>query len=102
MAARFRECLPGPGTVSSSLHHVDGERHVSQSTHRTPAAHLCRAGRILCCIMAAITDIRAAAPSIPLSRPTRIATRTVLAREFVLVWIEAGGLTGVGYTYAGT
>ena len=52
--------------------------------------------------MAAITDVRAVALSIPLATPTRMATRTVLAREFVLVWIAAGGVTGVGYTYAGT
>jgi len=36
-----------------------------------------------------IADVRAVALSIPLARPTRIATRTVLAREFVLVWVEA-------------
>ncbi|MGH2370142.1 MAG: mandelate racemase/muconate lactonizing enzyme family protein, partial [Chloroflexota bacterium] len=52
--------------------------------------------------MAAITDVQAVALSIPLARPTRMATRTVQSREFVLVWIEAGGVTGVGYMYAGT
>jgi L-alanine-DL-glutamate epimerase-like enolase superfamily enzyme len=53
--------------------------------------------------MATIADVRASALSVPLSVPTRIATRTVLAREFVLVRVEADdGQTGVGYTYAGT
>jgi L-alanine-DL-glutamate epimerase-like enolase superfamily enzyme len=50
-----------------------------------------------------IAEVRAVALSIPLARPTRIATRTVLAREFVLVWVDAAdGRSGVGYTYAGT
>ena len=53
--------------------------------------------------MAKVVEVRAAALSIPLARPTRIATRMVLAREFVLVWIDADdGRTGIGYTYAGT
>jgi L-alanine-DL-glutamate epimerase-like enolase superfamily enzyme len=55
------------------------------------------------CPVATIADVRAVALSVPLARPTRIATRTVLAREFVLVWVEGDdGLRGVGYTYAGT
>jgi L-alanine-DL-glutamate epimerase-like enolase superfamily enzyme len=53
--------------------------------------------------MAAIVDVRAVALSVPLARPTRIATRTVRAREFVLVWVDGDdGVAGVGYTYAGT
>jgi L-alanine-DL-glutamate epimerase-like enolase superfamily enzyme len=41
--------------------------------------------------------------AIPLSVPTRIATREVLAREFVLVEVETDdGALGVGYTYTGT
>jgi len=55
------------------------------------------------CAVATIADVRAVALSIPLARPTRIATRTVLAREFVLVRVEGDdGVQGVGYTYAGT
>ena len=55
------------------------------------------------CLVAAIADVRAVALSVPLARPTRIATRTVLAREFVLVRVEGDdGVQGVGYTYAGT
>jgi L-alanine-DL-glutamate epimerase-like enolase superfamily enzyme len=50
-----------------------------------------------------ITAVQATAVAIPLARPTRIATRTVLAREFVLVWVhDDAGRVGVGYTYAGT
>jgi len=50
-----------------------------------------------------IASVKASAVAIPLARPTRIATRTVLAREFVLVWIhDDAGRVGVGYTYAGT
>jgi len=41
--------------------------------------------------------------AVPLAVPTRIATREVVAREFVLVEIETDeGVTGVGYTYTGT
>ncbi|HEV2123426.1 MAG TPA: mandelate racemase/muconate lactonizing enzyme family protein [Chloroflexota bacterium] len=53
--------------------------------------------------MSTIKDVRAIALSVPLAKPTRISTRLVLAREFVLVRIEAdSGQIGVGYTYAGT
>src|SRR6266550_6855127 len=53
--------------------------------------------------MPAIATVEAIALSIPLERPTRIATRTVLAREFVLVFVyDNTGRRGVGYTYAGT
>jgi L-alanine-DL-glutamate epimerase-like enolase superfamily enzyme len=53
--------------------------------------------------MRTIAAVEATALSIPLARPTRIATRTVLAREFVLVFVEDdAGHRGVGYTYAGT
>ncbi|MCX6459835.1 MAG: mandelate racemase/muconate lactonizing enzyme family protein [Actinobacteria bacterium] len=40
--------------------------------------------------------------SIPLARPTRISTRVLGAREFVLVSVERDGMVGTGYTYAGT
>ena len=50
--------------------------------------------------MPKIVDVTAAALSIPLARPTRIATRTVNAREFVVVRVEGDdGITGIGYTY---
>jgi L-alanine-DL-glutamate epimerase-like enolase superfamily enzyme len=53
--------------------------------------------------MRIIAAVEATALSIPLARPTRIATRTVLAREFVLVTVQDdAGHQGVGYTYAGT
>ncbi len=46
----------------------------------------------------------ARAVSIPIDRPTRISTRTLGAREFVLVSAATDDeeLVGVGYTYAGT
>lgn len=42
--------------------------------------------------------------SIPLEEPTRISTRVLAARDFVIVTIEpdSGDLVGLGYTYAGT
>ncbi len=53
--------------------------------------------------MRTIAAVEATALAIPLARPTRIATRTVLAREFVLVFVQDdAGRRGVGYTYAGT
>jgi L-alanine-DL-glutamate epimerase-like enolase superfamily enzyme len=53
--------------------------------------------------MRTISSVEATALSIPLAKPTRIATRTVLAREFVLVFVQdSAGHRGVGYTYAGT
>lgn len=50
-----------------------------------------------------IRDVRAIAVRVPLSRPVRLATRLVEAREYALVWIEAeDGTVGVGHAYAGT
>ena len=48
--------------------------------------------------------VRAQAVSIPLERPTRISTRVLGARDFVIVTIEpdSGDEVGLGYTYAGT
>jgi L-alanine-DL-glutamate epimerase-like enolase superfamily enzyme len=48
--------------------------------------------------------LKARAIRIPLDRPTRMATRTLEAREFVLVYAEADDveLTGIGFAYAGT
>ena len=39
--------------------------------------------------------------SVPLDTQVRWATRAVTAREFVVVFVEAGEHVGVGYTYAG-
>lgn len=50
-----------------------------------------------------ITDVRSVLVRIPLERPVRIATRDLLAREFVLTFVETeDGQRGTGYTYAGT
>lgn len=52
----------------------------------------------------AITTIRARALAIPLSRATRMSTRVLDQRHFVVVEISArdGGPVGLGYAYAGT
>ena len=50
-----------------------------------------------------ITAVRCAAVAIPIQRPTSISTRRLSTREFVLVWVDTdAGVTGCGYTYAGT
>src|SRR5918912_1920732 len=50
-----------------------------------------------------ITGVRSAAVRVPIERPTKIATRVLGGRDYVLVWIDTDeGLTGLGYTYAGT
>src|SRR5207249_2445671 len=50
-----------------------------------------------------ITAVRTAALTVPIARPTRIATRTLGGRDYVLAWVESDeGVSGVGYTYAGT
>jgi len=48
--------------------------------------------------------VRAQAVSIPLEQPTRISTRVLGARDFVIVTVEpdSGDEVGLGYTYAGT
>jgi L-alanine-DL-glutamate epimerase-like enolase superfamily enzyme len=48
-----------------------------------------------------ISRVRTLALSVPLETQVRWATRAVTAREFVLVFVEAGEHVGVGYTYAG-
>jgi L-alanine-DL-glutamate epimerase-like enolase superfamily enzyme len=52
----------------------------------------------------AIVGVRARAVAIPLSRPTRMATRSLDQRHYLLVEVstQAGSPTGVGYAYAGT
>jgi L-alanine-DL-glutamate epimerase-like enolase superfamily enzyme len=51
-----------------------------------------------------ITEVRARAVAIPVSRPTRMSTRALDQREYVLVEIgtDTGATTGLGYVYAGT
>jgi L-alanine-DL-glutamate epimerase-like enolase superfamily enzyme len=52
----------------------------------------------------AITTVRARALAVPLSRATRMSTRVLDQRHFLVVEIsaDAGGPVGVGYAYAGT
>ncbi|MFH8347751.1 mandelate racemase/muconate lactonizing enzyme family protein [Streptomyces sp. NPDC018045] len=50
-----------------------------------------------------ITQVRARAIAIPISRPTRMSSRELTARHYVLVDVtDDTGRTGIGYTYAGT
>jgi L-alanine-DL-glutamate epimerase-like enolase superfamily enzyme len=50
-----------------------------------------------------ITAVRTVALTIPIDRPTKMATRTLDGRDYVLAWVETDeGITGLGYTYAGT
>ena len=50
-----------------------------------------------------ITAVRAATLRVPIEKPTKIATRVLGGRDYVLVWIDTDeGVTGIGYTYAGT
>ena len=50
-----------------------------------------------------ITAVTPTTVSVPIDRPTAIATRALGSREYVLVTVETDeGLSGVGFTYAGT
>lgn len=50
-----------------------------------------------------ITHVQARAVAIPLARATRIATRDLAERQYVLVEVRDGeGASGLGYAYAGT
>ena len=51
-----------------------------------------------------ITSVRATAVRVPVKRPTRISTRVLDKRDYVLVRVsgEDGDVEGVGYAYAGT
>jgi L-alanine-DL-glutamate epimerase-like enolase superfamily enzyme len=41
--------------------------------------------------------------TVPIDKPTRIATRQLGGRDYVLAWVDTDeGVSGVGYTYAGT
>lgn len=50
-----------------------------------------------------ITAVRTAALTVPLEKPTKISTRFLGGRDYVLAWIDTDeGVSGLGYTYAGT
>jgi L-alanine-DL-glutamate epimerase-like enolase superfamily enzyme len=50
-----------------------------------------------------ITTVNARAVSVPVHKPTRMATRVLGRRDYLLVEVEAGdGHRGLGYAYAGT
>ena len=50
-----------------------------------------------------ITHLTAKAVAIPLRRKTRMSTRALTERQFLLVWLsDDDGVTGMGYSYAGT
>jgi L-alanine-DL-glutamate epimerase-like enolase superfamily enzyme len=50
-----------------------------------------------------ITAVRSVALTVPIEKPTRIATRQLGGRDYVLAWVDTDeGISGVGYTYAGT
>jgi L-alanine-DL-glutamate epimerase-like enolase superfamily enzyme len=50
-----------------------------------------------------ITHLTAKAVAIPLKRKTRMSTRALTERQFLLVWLsDEDGVTGMGYSYAGT
>lgn len=49
-----------------------------------------------------ITDVQSAVVSVPLREPTAFATTVVIAREYVLAWVETDeGLRGLGFTVGG-
>ncbi|WP_371574313.1 mandelate racemase/muconate lactonizing enzyme family protein [Streptomyces sp. NBC_01314] len=51
-----------------------------------------------------ITSVRAVAVRVPVKRPTRISTRVLDKRDYVLVWVKREDTEeeGIGYIYAGT
>jgi L-alanine-DL-glutamate epimerase-like enolase superfamily enzyme len=50
-----------------------------------------------------ITHLTAKAVAIPLKRKTWMSTRALTERQFLLVWLsDDDGVTGMGYSYAGT
>jgi L-alanine-DL-glutamate epimerase-like enolase superfamily enzyme len=54
--------------------------------------------------MPALTSIRAIAVSVPIEKPTRMSTRVLGQRDYVIVEVEEAGsnAVGLGYSYAGT
>ncbi len=51
---------------------------------------------------AQITSVEARLVRVPVARPTRIATRVLGQRDYLLVTVRAGDFEGTGYSYAGT
>jgi len=49
-----------------------------------------------------ISQVQARLVRVPVARPTRMATRVLGQRDYVLVTVRAGDAEGVGYCYAGT
>jgi L-alanine-DL-glutamate epimerase-like enolase superfamily enzyme len=49
-----------------------------------------------------IDRVEARLVTLPVERPTRMSTRSLDRRDYVLVEVHAGGAVGVGYAYAGT
>lgn len=50
----------------------------------------------------AINRVEAGWVTIPVEKPTRMSTRTLDQRDYLLVEVEADGAVGLGYAYAGT
>lgn len=50
----------------------------------------------------AIDRVEARWVTIPVEKPTRMSTRTLDRRDYLLVEVEADGAAGLGYAYAGT
>jgi len=50
----------------------------------------------------AIGRVQARWVTLPVERPTRMSTRNLDRRDYLLVEVEADGAVGVGYSYAGT
>ena len=50
----------------------------------------------------AIDRVEAGWVTIPVEKPTRMSTRTLDQRDYLLVEVEADGAVGLGYAYAGT
>ncbi len=49
-----------------------------------------------------LTAVRVHAVAVPVHIPTRISTRVLSAREYLVIEIEADDLVGIGYSYIGT
>ena len=52
--------------------------------------------------MAKIETISVATARVPLENVTSFATRTVSARDYGVVRVQAGGIEGIGFCYAGS
>jgi len=49
-----------------------------------------------------IREVESTLVRVPVRRPTRMATRVLTQRDYLLVTVRAGGLEGTGYAYIGT